>query len=73
MKSFWNNYKSSLILLGAIILGGIVGFAAAVKAKVKSRGRSCFRSLIGKVLLSAFSGGRAPTFRRKKREGERCR
>ena len=25
MKSFWNNYKSSIVLLGAILLGGIVG------------------------------------------------
>ena len=34
MKSFWNNYKSSLILLGAIILGGIVGVIMGEDATV---------------------------------------
>ena len=34
MKSFWRNYKSSLILLGAIILGGIVGVIMGEDATV---------------------------------------
>ena len=34
MKSFWNNYKSSIVLLGAILLGGIVGATMGEKAVV---------------------------------------
>ncbi|WP_250675333.1 dicarboxylate/amino acid:cation symporter [Paraclostridium ghonii] len=34
MKNFFRNYKSSLILLGAILIGGIVGVFLGPKAKV---------------------------------------
>lgn len=34
MKNFFRNYKSSLILLGAILIGGIVGVFLGPKAKI---------------------------------------
>ncbi len=34
MKNFFKNYKSSMILLGAILLGGIVGVVLGPKATV---------------------------------------
>ena len=34
MKSFWKNYKSSIVLLGAIIIGGIVGATMGEKATI---------------------------------------
>jgi len=34
MKKFWSNYKSTIILLIAIIIGAIVGLVFKEKAKV---------------------------------------
>ncbi len=34
MKSFWENYKSSLILLGAILIGGLIGVVMGPEAVV---------------------------------------
>ena len=51
MKSFWNNYKSSLILLGAIILGGIVGVFMGPEAVVFKPIGDLFLNLLFMILV----------------------
>lgn len=50
MKSFWNNYKSSIVLLGAILLGGIVGATMGEKAVVLT-----YRRIILKLIIHDIS------------------
>ncbi len=51
MKSFWNNYKSSLILLGAIILGGIVGVFMGPEAVIFKPVGDLFLNLLFMILV----------------------
>ena len=51
MKSFWNNYKSSIVLLGAILLGGIVGATMGEKAVVLKPIGELFLNLLFMTLV----------------------
>ena len=51
MKSFWNNYKSSIVLLGAILLGGIVGATMGEKATVLKPIGELFLNLLFMTLV----------------------
>lgn len=51
MKSFWKNYKSSIILLGAILLGGIVGATMGEKATVLKPIGELFLNLLFMTLV----------------------
>lgn len=51
MKSFWDNYKSSIILLGAIILGGIVGVFMGPEAVIFKPVGDLFLNLLFMTLV----------------------
>ena len=51
MKSFWNSYKSSLILLSAIILGGIIGVFMGPEAVVFKPVGDLFLNLLFMTLV----------------------
>ena len=51
MKSFLKNYKQTLILLAAIIIGAIVGLCCAEKATVLSPLGDIFINLIGLIIV----------------------
>lgn len=51
MKSFWNNYKSSIILLGAILIGGVVGVVMGQDAVVFKPVGDLFLNLLFMTLV----------------------
>ncbi|WP_419741500.1 dicarboxylate/amino acid:cation symporter [Paraclostridium dentum] len=51
MKSFWKNYKSSIILILAIILGGIVGAIMGAKAAIFKPVGDLFLNLLFMTLV----------------------
>ena len=51
MKSFWNNYKSSIVLLGAILIGGIIGATMGEKATVLKPIGELFLNLLFMTLV----------------------
>lgn len=51
MKSFWENYKSTIILLGAIIIGGIVGVAMGPDAVMFKPIGDLFLNLLFMILV----------------------
>ena len=51
MKSLWKNYKSSIVLLGAILLGGIVGATMGEKATVLKPIGELFLNLLFMTLV----------------------
>ena len=51
MKSFWKNYKSSIILLGSILIGGIVGATMGEKATVLKPIGELFLNLLFMTLV----------------------
>ena len=51
MKSFLKNYKQTLILLAAIIIGAIVGLCCAEKATVLNPLGDIFINLIGLIIV----------------------
>lgn len=42
MKNIWNAYKSSIILLGAMVIGGVVGFFWKKARQSFSQLQTCF-------------------------------
>ncbi len=51
MKSFWKNYKSSIILLGAILIGGVVGVVMGQDAVVFKPVGDLFLNLLFMTLV----------------------
>lgn len=51
MKSFWKNYKSSIILLGAIIIGGVLGVVMGQDAVVFKPVGDLFLNLLFMTLV----------------------
>lgn len=51
MKSFWKNYKSSIILLGAILIGGVVGVVMGQDATVFKPVGDLFLNLLFMTLV----------------------
>ena len=51
MKKFWKNYKSTIILLGAIIVGAIVGVIFKEDAKVVSPLGDLFLNLLLVIIV----------------------
>ena len=52
MKKFIKNYKTSIILLGSIILGTIVGLVFKEKAKVLSPFGDLFLNLLLVIIIN---------------------
>ena len=52
MKSFWKNYKSAIILLGSILIGGIGGMAPSRKPDIARLG---WKAIIAGTLANLLS------------------
>lgn len=46
MKTFWNTYKSSILLLAAMVAGGVIGFLGTWSKCAQPIGRYIFKSAV---------------------------
>lgn len=51
MNNFWQNYKSSIILLGSVIIGGVVGIIVGPKASILEPFGTLFINLMFTIIV----------------------